>query len=283
MSALTPESDTGMTAATSHRIGIIGYGAIGARVAEDIAAGKVHGAELVGIIGRSDPTKAHSAVERPGTTLTLEMALERCDLIVECAGQAAVSEYAEKILSAGVDFLMTSIGALADQPLAERLHASGPGRLFMTSGAVGGLDILGAGAREADYDSVLVSTTKLPETLIQPWMDQAEAQRIRATGEPLEVFLGSAQEAARLFPRSLNVAAAVAEAVGNWDNVQVRLTADPAAALTTHIIEANGPSGEYRFEMRNNPSPDNPRTSAIVPFAVLRSLEAAIGERGGLV
>jgi len=63
----------------------------------------------------------------------------------------------------------------------------------------------------------------------------------------------------------------------------VRLTADPKASLTSHVIEASGPSGEYRFEIRNNPSPQNPRTSGIVPFAVLRSLEAAIGERGGLV
>lgn len=283
VSSLTPESDTGMTAATSHRIGIIGYGAIGSRVAGDIAAGKVLGAELAGIISRSTPAKARPAVDRPGPDLTLEMALERCDLIVECAGQAAVAEYAEKILSAGIDFLMTSIGALADPPLAERLHASGPGRLFITAGAIGGLDLLGAGAREAAYDSVLVSTTKLPETLIQPWMDPGEAQRIRTTREPREIFCGSAQDAAKLFPRSLNVAAAVAEAVGSWDSVHVRLIADPAAVLTCHLIEASGQSGEYRFEIRNNPSPDNPRTSGIVPFAVLRSLEVALGQRGGLV
>ncbi|GAT87543.1 DUF108 domain-containing protein [Paenarthrobacter sp. CC6] len=268
---------------TSHRIGIIGYGAIGARVAEDISLGKVVGAELAGIISRTDNGTGRPAVERPFPSLTLEAALECCELIVECAGQSAVAEYAEKILGAGVDFLITSIGALADQGLAARLNACGPGRLFMTSGAVGGLDLLEAGAREAAYDSVVVSTTKLPETLVQPWMEQEQADGIRATTEPLEVFLGSAQEAARLFPRSLNVAAAVAEAVGDWDGVQVRLTADPKASLTSHVIEASGPSGEYRFEIRNNPSPQNPRTSGIVPFAVLRSLEAAIGERGGLV
>ena len=272
-----------MTATTAHRIGIIGFGAIGARVAEDIASGKVVGAELAGIISRSITAAGGTAVERPYPALTLNQAIECCDLIVECAGQPAVVDHAETILNAGVDLLITSIGALADKELAKRLNGCGPGRLFMTSGAVGGLDLLGAGAREAAFESVVVSTTKLPETLVQPWMEHAETQRIRTTEKPLEVFLGSAQEAARLFPRSLNVAAAVAEAVGDWDSVQVRLTADPAAALTTHVIEATGPSGEYKFEIRNNPSPDNPRTSGIVPFAVLRSLETALGERGGLV
>jgi aspartate dehydrogenase len=77
---------------------------------------------------------------------------------------------------------------------------------------------------------------------------------------------------ARLFPRSTNVAAAVALAVGAWDVVEAVLLADPAATLTRHEIAATGPAGEYRFEIRNRPSPRTPTTSEIVPYAVLRTL-----------
>ncbi len=117
-------------------------------------------------------------------------------------------------------------------------------------------------------------------------MDEVEADRIRNTaGPPIEIFAGSAARATQLFPpKSLNVAAAVALAVDDWDAVAVSVRADPAAELTTHLIEASGNSGNYRFEICNKVSPpQNPRTSGVVPFAVLRSLELIIGARGGMI
>jgi aspartate dehydrogenase len=261
----------------TRRIGIIGHGAIGARVAADIAAGKVKGATLEAIINRTAIQNA------PAAQVEIAEALERCDLLVECAGQEALIEHGEAVLSAGVDLLATSLGALADPHLSQRLLSAGPGRLFLTSGSIGGLDLLASGARATGYDAVRITTTKLPGSLIQPWMDEVEADRIRKTAGPIEIFAGSAARATQLFPKSLNVAAAVALAVDDWDSVAVSVRADPAAELTTHLIEASGNSGNYRFEIRNKVSPQNPRTSGVVPFAVLRSLELIVGARGGMI
>lgn len=259
------------------RVGIIGHGAIGSRVAAEIALGKVQGAELAAIVARRTLTNA------PAVQMHLAEALEHCDLIVECAGQEALVAYGETVLSAGVDLLITSIGALADPIFLKRLEAAGPGRLFLTSGAIGGLDLLASGARSSGYDKVVVTTTKLPSSLIQPWMDPEKADSINSTAAPLEIFSGPASDAARLFPRSLNVVAAVAMAIGNWGVVNVKLVADPGAELTKHVIEASGGSGAYRFEISNKPSPENPRTSGVVPFSVLRTLELIVGDRGGLI
>jgi len=266
-----------MKPAQTCRVGIIGYGAIGARVAADVAAGRVPGAFLEGIVSRRPLSGA------PAGQVTLEQALERCDLLVECAGQEALVDHGEVVLRAGVDLLVTSIGALADRGLSKQLHAAGPGRLFLTSGAVGGLDLLSSGARLEGYDRVTITTTKLPGSLVQPWMEDALVEQILSARGPLDVYQGPAAEAALLFPKSLNAAAAVAIAVNDWDSVTVRVRADPGAELTSHVIEASGNVGEYRFEIRNKPSEKNPRTSGVVPFAVLRSLEAIIGARGGLI
>ncbi|MFF2297854.1 aspartate dehydrogenase domain-containing protein [Arthrobacter sp. NPDC058127] len=266
-----------MKSTPAYRVGIIGYGAIGVPVVAGISAGQVAGAVLEGVISRSPLTNV------PVKQLDLAEALERCDLLVECAGQEALVEHAEDVLRASVDLLVTSIGALADREFAERLHAAGPGRLFLTSGAVGGLDLLSSGARADGYDKVTITTTKLPGSLVQPWMNEALVEEIRNACGPLDVYEGSAAEAAMLFPKSLNAGAAVAIAVNNWDAVTVRVRADPAAELTSHVIEASGNIGEYRFEIRNKPSEDNPKTSGVVPFAVLRSLESIIGGRGGLI
>jgi aspartate dehydrogenase len=129
---------------------------------------------------------------------------------------------------------------------------------------------------------VTVSTRKLPQTLLQPWMDDPTQERIRATAEPVEIFRGSAAEAARYFPRSLNVAATVGLAVGDLDLVEVQLIADPTAELTSHVIEADGAAGSYRFEIRNRPSAANPRTSGVVAQAVLRSLSVLVGRPAGI-
>lgn len=265
-----------MARGTERRIGVLGHGAIGSLVAAQIASGHVAGGVLEGVILRHWQ-------DLPYEQFCLDEALDRCDVIVECAGQPAVREHAVKILEAGIDLLVISMGVLADQKFAERLAHAGPGRLFFSSGAVGGLDLLASGARMGEFSEVRITTRKLPATLVQPWMSQAQRSELESAAAPVEVFSGPARQAAQNFPKSLNVAAAVALAVGNWEVVSVRLLADPAATLTEHTIEARGASGDYGFSIKNQPSAQNPRTSGVVPWAVLRSLENALGARGGLL
>jgi aspartate dehydrogenase len=253
------------------KVGVIGAGAIGTAVIEVLARGGVEGAELACVVNLQ-PVPGLGVPQ-----VSVPEAIRTCDVIVECAGQVVVSQYAVKILEAGVDLLVSSVGAFADEVLLRKALDAGPGRLLFTSGAVGGVDLLASAAVEAPLDRVKVTSTKLPGSLLQPWMNEATQERIRTTTEPVEIFHGPAREAARLFPRSLNVAATVAFAVDSFDLVEVSLVADPAAELTTHVIEAEGPTGTYRFEIANRPSPSNPRTSGVVPHAVLRSLSVLVG------
>jgi aspartate dehydrogenase len=260
------------TGQTGHRkVGVIGAGAIGASVIEVLARGGVEGAELACVVD------VHPVSGLDVPQVSIAEAIRQCDVIIECAGQVVVGQYAATILEAGVDLLVSSVGAFADEALLDRVLAAGPGRLLFTSGAVGGVDLLASAAAEAPLDRAGVTTRKLPVALLQPWMDEATQDRIRTTTEPVEIFRGSARDAARYFPRSLNVAATVAFAVGDFDLVEVTLVADPSAELTTHVIEAEGPTGSYRFEIANRPSPANPRTSGVVPHAVLRSLSVLVG------
>lgn len=254
-----------------HRVGVVGNGAIGAAVVRALAAGAVAGAELVAVVDN------RHVVDSPVPQVSLGTAIEQCDVLVECAGQAFVSQQAERILSAGVDLLVASVGAFADEATAARILPAGPGRLLFTAGAVGGVDILASAAAQGGVEKVRVTTTKLPPMLVQPWMDGTTEAALLATETPVEVFRGSARQAATRFPRLLNVAATLAFAIGDFDAVEVVLVADPTAGLTRHLVEAEGEAGSYRFDIRSHPSPDNPRTSGVVPYAVLRSLSVLIG------
>ncbi|MGW0182108.1 aspartate dehydrogenase domain-containing protein [Nocardia sp. NPDC003345] len=253
------------------RVCELGYGSIGAVVADRLLRGDVPGAELAGIVNRS-PVAA-----LPVPRLSLAEALDIADVVVECASQEAVWEVAQQVVDAGRDLLVSSVGALSDPGFAERIAGRGPGRVVCTHGAVGGLDLLAAARDAAPFERVLVRSTKSPASLVQPWMDRAERERIATAGARMRVFAGSPAEAARLFPKSLNVAAAVSFAVNDWRTVSVELYADPAAEMTCHEIEASGPIGRYSIKIENLPSADNPRTSAVVPYSILRTLAHLTG------
>ena len=154
------------------------------------------------------------------------------------------------------------------------------GVLYLTAGAIGGLDLLGAAACDGGLTSASLTSTKTASTLVQPWMDAAASASLRAATAPVTVFRGTVAEAARLFPSSLNVAAALAHATGLWDELTVTLIGDPATPHTTHHITADGPSGSYRFEIANHPLPDNPASSGLVSAALLRDIRAIAHPHG---
>lgn len=248
------------------KVAILGCGAIGGVVARALRDGAVPAAELVGVV-HAEP------VDPPDLPVVdLRTAIEAADLVVECAGQRALAEVGPSIVESGTDLLVVSVGALTDDALVDALRDSGPGNLRLCTGAIGGLDLLAATARGGGLDSVRIATTKKAPTLVQPWMDAELRERIRTATGPVELMRAPAREVTAAFPASTNVAASVALAVGDWNKVEATVVADPDAPLTSHVISAEGSAGQYRFEVRNHPSPENPATSGVVPHAVLAAV-----------
>jgi aspartate dehydrogenase len=257
------------------RVGLLGWGAIGRPVGLAVADGGIDDAVLVGVSTR------RPVPDLPAPQLSVPDLAAASDVVVEAAGQRAVIEHGPTIVAAGCDLLISSVGALADPGLRARL-SSGPGRHFVTSGAVGGLDLLVAARRLGPFESVTLTTTKAGPSLVQPWMEPSMVEQLQAGKADIACFDGPVDEAAAKFPQSINVAAALACAVGDWDVVRVAVRSAQPGASNRHVIEAVGPAGQHRFELANRPSPDNPKTSGVVPAAVLRSI-ALLRPSGGTV
>jgi aspartate dehydrogenase len=250
-------------------VAVVGCGAIGGVVARALWAERVPGARLNGIITRN------VRANLPATSLS--HALESADLVVEAAGQQALTEIAPQVIQSRASLLVVSVGALSDDATFNLLASARPGRVHLTTGAVGGLDLLRSAARMGSLDSVRIVTSKHPAAIVQPWMSAEEACRVRGATSPVEVMRGPAKKIAGAFPQSTNVAASVALAVGDWDLVEAVVMADPDAPMTSHVITASGAAGEYTFGIRNRPSPSNPKTSKVVPYAVLKAIEDIAG------
>lgn len=80
------------------------------------------------------------------------------DLVLECASQQAVAQYAEAVLARGWHLAVISTGALADSELEQRLRRAG-GKLTLLAGAIAGIDGLAA-AKEGGLERVTYQSRK---------------------------------------------------------------------------------------------------------------------------
>jgi aspartate dehydrogenase len=202
------------------------------------------------------------------------------DAVAECAGHAAVRQYGEAVLAASRDLVVISIGALADDTLRATLLSSAQqhgARLVLPSGAVGGLDALGA-ARLSGLQTVTYTGRKPPKA----WRG-TPAERLLdldALSAPAIFFEGTARQAATDYPQNANVAAAVALAGLGFDATKVRLIADPKAARNVHEISVRAGCGDFDLQLEGRPSPLNPKTSLMAGFSVAREI---LNRTGALV
>ena len=251
----------------TRRVGLLGHGSINSVVAAELLAGRIRGAELSASFTRSpDPAVA-------GSVRSIDALIESSDLIVEAAGQEALAAHGPAIVTADRDLLIVSTGALRDEALLAELAAGRPGSVCVSGGAIGGLDMIRAAAAMGPLRQASITSTKKPSSLLQPWMDDGERERLEDLDGPETLFRGDSRELVALFPTSTNVAATLALAVGSWDLVEAAVVADPGPSRTTHLIEVDGEAGSYRFEMSHVPSAVTPSSSGIVPWAVVRALQ----------
>ncbi len=259
------------------RIGLFGLGTIGRAVAGAVAAG-MPGLCLAGATSRDAGRAREFLAGLPGLPplLGLDELLERSDVIVEAATQAALVAHAPAILDAGRDLVVLSVGALLDHPeWIERARDRGA-RIHAVSGAIAGLDGLKGAAIDGHLASVVMETRKPPRGLAgAPGVAGIDLDRIAT---PTVVFEGTAREACRAFPANVNVVAAVSLAGLGPDRTRIRIYADPSVDRNRHTVTAEGGFGRLRIEIENVPS-ENPRTgklSYLSTIAHLRDLGASL-------
>ena len=254
------------------RVGLIGFGAIGRRLAEAIVAGEAGRCELQAVLVRRPERITPDVAERFDCRVTGDAAdflATSMDLVVEVAGHDALKAYAEDVLRQGKDLLVISIGALADQAFEERLRRAAHDygrRVYLATGAIAALDAISAAA-VGGLDAVTHSVRKPPAGLLEP----DEAARVQASGVPELLYEGTAREAAIRFPENVNVAAAIALAGLGLDRSMVRVVADPTVARNTHEIEARGHFGELRGVLQNIPT-ENPKTGRLTAMSIVKAL-----------
>jgi len=246
-------------------IGLIGCGNVGSLVAKAVREGKIRAS--IGALFDSKVDRSKLLAHRLGDPSLAKESFDEfmkseVQLVVEAASVDAVKQYSERVLRSGKDLMVLSVGALLDDGLRARLVslASEHGcKIIVPSGAIGGLDVLKAGSL-GGIESITLTTAKNPASL---GMEETSERRL--------VFEGSVERAVELYPRNINVAAALAIASGVRPHV--RIFVDPKIRTNVHEVEVKGAFGEAKFFISNLPSPDNPRTSYLAALSVMRAIQ----------
>ena len=267
------------------KIGLIGCGAIGRALAMEIAGERR--CELVAVF---DVDKG--AAGKLGKSLHGSIAIAESfdefigyygmDLVIEAASADVISEHGRTILERSDLMVMSAAAFLIYPGLYEALREEAmrhDRKIYVPSGALVGLDGVKSAAADGTITEVLLTTTKHPRGIEQTEWLTGRGIDLGAMKERTVIFEGPAAEAARLFPKNLNVAATLALAgIGADNKTRVRLVADPGAGRNTHKLIVKGGFGEFETVTRNVPSPANPRTSYLAALSAIATLRAVIDQ-----
>ncbi|MGH9690408.1 MAG: aspartate dehydrogenase domain-containing protein [Candidatus Acidiferrales bacterium] len=259
------------TGAVLH-VGILGVGSIGQTLATALDERCVD-AELAAIsdIDEEKAAKFAAGLKTRPPAVSPEELLQRSELVVEAAGQAVLQDFVPKALSAERDILVMSVGGLLGHEEWFREAGRKGCRIYVPSGAIAGLD--GIKSASVGRLELVVLTSRKPLAALKGTKYVVEHNlALENFQEETVIFEGSAEEAARAFPTTSNVAASLRLAVDRAVPVCVRVVAVPGGSKNVHQIRVQGEFGKLSVDVENVPSAANPRTSQLAAFSALATL-----------
>lgn len=256
------------------RIGIVGCGAIGTKIAQavcsDLKAQALLSA-LYDVDGDKAQKLAGSLKKRNIVVSSLGGLIKKADFVVEASSSLSSGGIARRALSAGRDCMIMSAGGLLEGPDIFKLARKKGCCVYIPSGAICGIDGLRA-HRLAHIRKVTLITKKPPQALRDSPYVVKNKINLSAIKKETEIFEGSAKEAVSYFPQNINVAAALSLAGIGREKTRVRIICSPKP-VNIHEIEIESEAGRTFIRCENNPSPDNPKTSYLAVLSAIAALK----------
>lgn len=216
----------------TYTVGLIGYGRIGADLAERVRAASEFKLAFVYVRSKKPALPDDLQLTEPA-----ELAARSVDAVVEAATPAALESLAKPALMAG-DLFVLSGSAFADPDVEERLRTlatQSENEMYLPHAALFGIDGL-ADAR-GELESVEIEATKAPGHLDFEYAGKVSRDDI--DGRTV-VYDGPTRGLCARFPRNFNSHAALAMAGLGLDETTSRLIADPEAETAKHVTTARG-------------------------------------------
>ncbi len=257
------------------RVGVVGCGAIGSRMAITIHKEFKNVCALSGIFDTcpakvSDLSKKLSS--RKFSKRTYPELLKSCDLIIEAVTAQSAPLIVKQALTAKKIVLTMSVGQLLLSQDLIQLAKKNNCPLLIPTGAIAGCDAIKA-ASLVDFKKITLTTRKPPRGLENNAYFTRRGIDLSRIKKETIVFDGTVEKAIKYFPKNINVAATLALACGQPKKLRVRIITSPTFKSNSHEIEMMGASGRIVTRTENVPCPDNPKTSYLAVLSGLQMLK----------
>lgn len=256
------------------KIGIVGCGTIGSKIAEAITQDFKQSAKLSALfdIDLNKADKLAGVLNKKNIVVpNLKALIGKADLVVEAASAKVSADVAIQTLGNNRDCLILSVGGLLNREdiftLAKKKNRS----IYIPSGAIAGIDALKA-HKLCGIKKVTLITRKSPQALKgAPYITQNKID-LDNIKEETQVFEGSALQAVSSFPQNINVAATLSLAGIGKEKTRVKIVCSPSYSGNTHEIEIESAAGKTFVRCENNPAPENPKTSYLAILSAIAAL-----------
>ena len=249
------------------KAGIIGCGFIGSEIAEFIDENKE--LKLTGL-NDIDENKVKNLIRKlkhKPKFMDLENLIKNCDLIIEAASKNVIEEILQnknldkknKIL-----LIMSTSGLINNLDLLNKTKHC---EILLPSGAICGLDAIKAVAGK--IKSLTLTTTKPLKGLEGAPFILKNKVKLNDIKTKRVIFEGNLKDAVAGFPQNINVAATLFLA-SKFNDIKVKIAADPKTKFNSHEIKAVGDFGIIKTTADNLPG-KNPKTSYL---SVLNAIQA---------
>ena len=256
------------------RISIVGCGAIGTEIALAIEKLFSSQAELTAVCEIDGKKKQafDTVLKRRVPALNLMECIEASDLVIEAAHRDVVCDLLKQSAMLKRDVMILSVAGLLDDPNLLGMAREKGIKVYIPTGAIGGLDLLKAACMGQIYSVEL--TTKKPIEALKgaPFFRENRIDLDSLLGEKM-IYEGKASEAVKLFPQNVNVAATLSLVGVGADKTWVRIITSRTFKTNVHEISIEGEFGRAHMVFENEPSPRNPKTSRLASFSALATLK----------
>ncbi|HBG61885.1 MAG: hypothetical protein A2Y03_03135 [Omnitrophica WOR_2 bacterium GWF2_38_59] len=257
------------------KIGIIGCGAIGSRMAQNIVKDLKDDCKLTSIfdIDASKSAKLKKSLSSKVIIApTLKDLIKSSDLVVEAVNAINTKDIIKAVVSSKKSVLAMSVGKLLGANNIFKIAKKNKCSILIPSGAIAGLDAIKA-AKLAGIKSISITSRKPPRGLVgNPYCLKKGIDLLKINRETL-LFNGKVSEAVKAFPQNINVAATVALAADVENLLRIKIITSPKFKTNSHEIIMIGNFGKMISRTENVACPDNPKTSYLAALSALQTLK----------
>ncbi len=259
------------------KVGIIGCGAIGSYLAKNIEEKLAKEVNLVGIcdIDIQVAKRLRKTLLKKSAIYNAPVLIKKSDLIIEATSVGACQVILEKVISAGKDILIMSVGALLKNSKliekAKRKRIS----IYVPSGALAGIDAFKA-AQLGKISQVQLTTKKPAKSLASAAYVKKNKIDISRIHSDRLLFSGNALQAVDNFPQNINVAATLSLATIGPKRTKIKILACPHLKKNIHEVTVDADCGRIITRTENLASRVNPKTSYLAMLSAFAALKGIL-------